>query len=224
MVGLLAEHTSMTVRAGHRRDAAGSPTISMSFRPALICRSQMAASCCRSRRRGTARACRSISCCTRWPRNTAPAPSAWSCRAPAPTAAWACRRSRRRAAWSSRRTRRKLDYGGMPRSAIKTGAVDLVLPVADIPAALARHDRRPPPARTAAGPGIGEQTPDWLPVIIDFCAPGPRMISRSTSPARCSAGSSGAWRWPPCRPTASATIWKCCVTTRTNSTCWPRIC
>jgi two-component system CheB/CheR fusion protein len=60
------------------------------------------------------------------------------------------------------------DYGGMPRSAIQTGAVDLILRVADIPAALVRHDRRLAPAPTASDPGAGEQTPDWLPVIIEL--------------------------------------------------------
>ena len=33
-------------------------------------------------------------------------------------------------------------YDGMPRSAIMTGAVDLVLPVAKIPDALVKYDRR----------------------------------------------------------------------------------
>ncbi len=33
-------------------------------------------------------------------------------------------------------------YDGMPRSAIATGAVDLVLPVAEIPEALVRYGRR----------------------------------------------------------------------------------
>ena len=38
-------------------------------------------------------------------------------------------------------------YDGMPRSAIMTGAVDLVLPVAKIPDALAARDRRTSPTR-----------------------------------------------------------------------------
>ncbi|HMB54541.1 MAG TPA: chemotaxis protein CheB, partial [Thermoanaerobaculia bacterium] len=41
---------------------------------------------------------------------------------------------------------------GMPQSAIETGAVDLVLPIAEMPAALARFDSLPIHARTAAVP------------------------------------------------------------------------
>ena len=59
-------------------------------------------------------------------------------------------------------------YDGMPRSAMATGAVDLVLPVAEIPKALASHARRrvpdPPPAGAAA-PGPAE---DRLAAIIDL--------------------------------------------------------
>lgn len=49
-------------------------------------------------------------------------------------------------------------YDGMPRSAIMTGSVDLVLPVAEIPAALKQFDgpQPPPPPR------------DWLSEIIDL--------------------------------------------------------
>jgi two-component system CheB/CheR fusion protein len=59
-------------------------------------------------------------------------------------------------------------FGGMPRSAVQTGAVDLVLRVADIPAALARRGQHLAPAQAASGPDAGEQTPDWLPVIIEL--------------------------------------------------------
>lgn len=42
-------------------------------------------------------------------------------------------------------------YDGMPRNAIATGGVDLVLPIAEMPAALARHAQgAPPPDRPAA--------------------------------------------------------------------------
>ena len=87
------------------------------------------------------------------------------------------------------------DYDGMPRNAIMTGAVDLVLPVAKIPEALIRYQKRmafthlrngSPPARYAtrrvARDHRSSSREDRL------------MISRSTSLARCSAASSGAWR------------------------------
>jgi len=57
-------------------------------------------------------------------------------------------------------------YDGMPRSAIMTGAVDLVLPVAEIPEALAAYDRR-----MALAPEHDGSVPhdrSWLPGIIDL--------------------------------------------------------
>ena len=58
-------------------------------------------------------------------------------------------------------------YDGMPRSAIMTGAVDLVLPVAQIPQALVKYDRRMTLARKHNGSVPKGRTPDWLPEIID---------------------------------------------------------
>lgn len=59
-------------------------------------------------------------------------------------------------------------YDGMPRSAIQTGAVDLVLPVAKIPEALVKYDLGT--ALTGAQTGSTEKAwaPDWLPKIIDL--------------------------------------------------------
>ena len=76
-------------------------------------------------------------------------------------------------------------YDGMPRSAIMTGAVDLVLPVADDSGrARARIGRcrrmRRLPSRIAPRTGCRRSS--------TFSAPGRHMISHSTSPARCSAG------------------------------------
>ena len=115
-------------------------------------------------------------------------------------------------------------YDGMPRSAIVTGAVDLVLPVANIPETLVE-------VRPATGIATGERTPArrwtiilgsaWLRSSI-FCARRRRTISRSTSRARCSAGSSGAWRWPGSK-TASA-IWSCCARTPVSSSLSPKTC
>jgi len=56
-------------------------------------------------------------------------------------------------------------YDGMPRAAITTGAVDFVLPAAEIPAALLDHGRRRPPADTVSVP---DSAPDHLPEIIDL--------------------------------------------------------
>jgi two-component system, chemotaxis family, CheB/CheR fusion protein len=57
-------------------------------------------------------------------------------------------------------------YDGMPRSAIATGAVDLVLPVAKIPEALARHGERMSTPHAQSGLGSQDDAPDWLPEII----------------------------------------------------------
>jgi two-component system CheB/CheR fusion protein len=59
------------------------------------------------------------------------------------------------------------EYGGMPRSAISTGGVNLVLPVAEIPRALMQHGR---PGTTPTRSGLLDQdiASDWLPEIIDL--------------------------------------------------------
>ena len=59
-------------------------------------------------------------------------------------------------------------HDGMPRSAIRTGAVDLVLPVAEIPGALASYDPELPVTRAHAGAGQHDEVPAWLPGIIDL--------------------------------------------------------
>lgn len=57
-------------------------------------------------------------------------------------------------------------HDGMPRSAIATGAVDLVLPVSEIPDALAKFERRMMPARKDKKSIPAEQTSDLLPEVI----------------------------------------------------------
>lgn len=60
-------------------------------------------------------------------------------------------------------------YDGMPQSAIATGAVDLVLPVAAIPEAIASYSRRMALANAPAAGSRGRDTaPDWLPEVIDL--------------------------------------------------------
>jgi len=59
-------------------------------------------------------------------------------------------------------------YDGMPRSAIMTGEVDLVLPVAQIPDALLTYDRRMAALRTQGSELPHGATPNWLPGVIDL--------------------------------------------------------
>lgn len=59
-------------------------------------------------------------------------------------------------------------YDGMPRSAIMTGAVDLVLPVAEIPQALIKYDWRMALDFAHDGSVPQDRARDWLPGIIDL--------------------------------------------------------
>jgi two-component system CheB/CheR fusion protein len=59
-------------------------------------------------------------------------------------------------------------YDGMPRNAILTGAVDLVLPVAAISDALVKYDRRMALTRTQNGSHSQDAAQNWLPKIIDL--------------------------------------------------------
>ncbi|HEY0282986.1 MAG TPA: chemotaxis protein CheB [Rhizomicrobium sp.] len=57
-------------------------------------------------------------------------------------------------------------YDGMPRNAIATGAVDLVLPAAKIPEALVKFDRRMTLTRKKNGSAPQDKIQDWLPEIV----------------------------------------------------------
>jgi two-component system CheB/CheR fusion protein len=59
-------------------------------------------------------------------------------------------------------------YDGMPRSAILTGAVDLVLPVAKIPDALVRHERPKAISHVPDAVPPPDAARDWLPNLIDL--------------------------------------------------------
>ena len=59
-------------------------------------------------------------------------------------------------------------FDGMPRSAIMTGAVDLVLPVEQIPDALAQYGRRVASIGSGSVARSSDTTSDWLPEIIEL--------------------------------------------------------
>ncbi len=59
-------------------------------------------------------------------------------------------------------------YDGMPRSAITTGVVDLVLPVEEIPKAIIKYARRMARARAQGGSMPQNAEQGWLPEIVDL--------------------------------------------------------
>ena len=59
-------------------------------------------------------------------------------------------------------------YDGMPRNAIATGAVDLVLRAAKIPEALVKFDRRMALTRAKNGTAPQDKAQDWLPEIVEL--------------------------------------------------------
>ena len=59
-------------------------------------------------------------------------------------------------------------FNGMPRSAMATGAVDLVLPVARIPDAIVKYSRGTPLAGTQGGPPPKEDVQDRLPEFVQL--------------------------------------------------------
>lgn len=63
---------------------------------------------------------------------------------------------------------KEAEYEGMPQSAVSTGLVDLVLPAALIPAAIAAHERGPAGADAVDGSLPAGASPDWLAEIIDL--------------------------------------------------------
>jgi two-component system CheB/CheR fusion protein len=60
------------------------------------------------------------------------------------------------------------DFDGMPRSAIKTGTVDLVLPAAEIPTAIIRYDRQAADIGKQGRSSRSDERPDWLHEIIEL--------------------------------------------------------
>ncbi len=59
-------------------------------------------------------------------------------------------------------------FDGMPKSAILTGAVDIVLPLAGIPGALIKFHRRMALTCPPQAPAEQEASGDWLPEVIDL--------------------------------------------------------
>ena len=200
MVGLLAGHTSMPVVAGDRRHG-----------------DRTRARLCHSARRLSFRRQRGVAdFATAGASRRAPA-----IRLPVEFVGariWRARRLRGHVGNRRRRQRRadggqgerrprhrsglgEAEYDGMPRSAIATGAVDLVLPAAKIAEALVEP-------RAGGGPGVDAEEiaarqfgPGFAARESSICCGRRRFtILPSTSTARSNAASSGGWRWRRSRP------------------------
>ena len=118
---------------------------------------------------------------------------------------------------------READYDGMPRSAVATGAVDLVLRAAKIAEALVARERGQRLSARAAE--IGARRSRWRTCCRTLslsCARRQSMTSRFTSTARSSGASSGGWRWRGSKPPPS--ISTSCFGTRTSAISSPGIC
>jgi two-component system, chemotaxis family, CheB/CheR fusion protein len=59
-------------------------------------------------------------------------------------------------------------FDGMPRGAIMTGAVDLVLPVEKMPGTLVKYGRQIASMGDRSGTAAQESRPDWFPEILDL--------------------------------------------------------
>ena len=114
------------------------------------------------------------------------------------------------------------DYDGMPRSAVSTGAVDLVLCAAKIAEALVARERGHAFVREAPNRPRKSRWRSCCRTLSLSCAPRPRMISRFTSTARSSAASSGGWRWR--RSKSPPSILISCFAMRPNAISSPGIC
>ena len=115
------------------------------------------------------------------------------------------------------------DYDGMPRSAVATGAVDLVLRTAKIAEALVARERgRVFAARTEeiVRAKVGRRI--CCRTLSLSCARRRLTILVFTSTALSSGASSGGWRWRESRPPPS--ISTSCFATPTNATSCPGIC
>ncbi len=121
------------------------------------------------------------------------APSASCFRAPAPTAASGLKAVKEKGGLVIAQDPEEAGYDGMPRSAILTGAVDLVLPAAKIPAGDSRIS-----SRARDGARLGARAQDWLAAIIELLRTKTAHDFRTLQAGHaCSAGSSGGWRSKP---------------------------
>ena len=209
LVGLLADHTKMTViQASDGMRLAPNHLYVIPPGALSVGRRRMPDSIPAVARHGARPAVR-FPACIRWPRIAAAAPPAWCCRAPAPTAAWVTRGQ----ADGRPDHRPGSGRGGLRRHAAQRDPDRRRGPDPARPPTSPRHSaaatRRAGPARVPSGPGALNRRPIGCPPSSSFCARGRCTISACTNPAHCNAGSSGVWRWPPFRPAASWAIWRC---------------
>ena len=117
---------------------------------------------------------------------------------------------------------REAGYDGMPRSAVATGAVDLVLRAAKIAEALVARERGQVFVAEAPKSPRSSRWRSCCRTLSRSCARRRFMTSPFTSTARSSGASSGGWRWRGSKPPPSISI--SCVGTRTNAISSPGTC
>ena len=171
-----------------------------------------------SRRRRAVTATRSTRSSARWPRIKASARSRSSSPAPAPTAPQGLRFIKAEGGIAMAQDPETAGFTGMPRSAIATGIVDLVLPPEKMAEALLNLARHPYVRQPAEA--VVEQTPDES---AEYAADARPLAERSRTSAatrsgRCCAGSTAAWACT--GSNVSPTTSSACATTRTRSRRW----
>ena len=86
-------------------------------------------------------------------------------------------------------------FDGMSRNAILTGVVDLVLPVAEMAAALVKYGKQPYLRTTPTDPTADERPAAGFNEIIDLLRQKTAHDFTLYKPERCRGGSSGGWRF-----------------------------
>jgi two-component system, chemotaxis family, CheB/CheR fusion protein len=113
-------------------------------------------------------------------------------------------------------------FDSMPKSAIEAGCADIVAAPGELPARILAVVAPVPESHEAAQETPSQATSPPCNVSSPCSSNGPAMTFRCTSPARCNAGRSGAWRSMACRPWRSTQ--SSSNTARRRATCCSRSC
>ena len=115
-------------------------------------------------------------------------------------------------------------YDGMPRNAIMTGAVDLVLPLAKIPEALVKYGRRLKTSRTSNSSRHHEASEDRLLGIVDLLRTKTTHDFTLYKPGTLRRRIERRMAMAAIKPGDMDRISKCCAATQANLSSLPRTC